>query len=204
MKVLAINGSPHENGNTYIALTQITAFLKEKGHDVEILQVGIKDFKGCTACSACLKSGKCIVNDEMNDYVAKMIASDAIILGSPVHYAGVSGQMKCFLDRAFYLATRNCELKGKVGAAVVAVRRTGGSTALDCLMKFLNYGEMVIANGCYWPVIHGWKAGEVLQDEEGLDTLNLLAQNIDWLLSLKETGKPYPDTKKRRMTSFIR
>ena len=196
MKVVAINGSPHVNGNTAQSLRTVLDIIGQRGIETEMLQVGNAAVKPCNACKACASAGRCVqYDDDVNMWIEKMEKADAIILGSPVYFAGIASPMKSFLDRAFYVCTRKGTLKGKIGAALVAVRRSGGSAALDNLTRYLTYSEMLVSSGSYWAIIHGQKEGEAQQDLEGKDTLEILAENIIWAINLREVGKfafPYP------------
>jgi multimeric flavodoxin WrbA len=211
MKVIAVNGSPNKEGNTYHALKIIEGRLKENNIDMEILHIGNKAVHGCIACGKCRenKDEKCIITDDsVNDCIQIIKAADGLILGAPVHYSGIPGTMKSFLDRIFYVATSNGGLfRQKVAAAAVAVRRSGGSSTLDGLYHFLAYSEMLIATSNYWNIIHGRMPGEVLKDDEGVQTLEVLGGNIAWLLKMKEQTKstlPAPAAVEKIATSFIR
>jgi multimeric flavodoxin WrbA len=211
MKVTAINGSPHKEGNTYHALARIGSILKENDIDFEIVHIGNKAIRGCTACGECFKraDGTCVFGDDVvNETVQTMKNSDGIILSSPVYYSGVAGTMKSFLDRAFFVAGASGGLfRHKVGAALVAVRRSGGSSTLDCLNHYLSYTEMIIASSNYWNIIHGRAAGEVLKDDEGMQALDVLAKNMVWILKMKEATKDTivpPQKAEKVYTSFIR
>ena len=211
MKVIAINGSPNKEGNTFHALTMVGEELIAAGIDFEILHVGHKMIHGCLACNKCAvnKDERCVIKtDDLNLWIQKLKEADGIIIGSPVHYSGIPGTMKSFLDRAFYVAGVNGGLfRQKVGAAVVAVRRTGGSATFDSLNHFLNYSEMVIATSNYWNVIHGRTPGEVVHDSEGVQIMNVLGKNMAWVLKMKEAtaGTIELPTKARKvMTNFIR
>ena len=211
MKVIAINGSPRKEGNTYHALKMIGDELLANGIEFEILHVGHKLIHGCIACGKCAenKDEKCsIKTDDINLWIQIMKAADGIILGSPVHYSGIAGTMKSFLDRLFYVSGSNGNLlRHKVAAAVVAVRRTGGSSTLDGLYHYLTYAEMIIATANYWNVIHGRSAGEVSQDGEGVQVMGVLGKNMAWLLKMKEatTGTIQPPLpEKKVVTNFIR
>jgi multimeric flavodoxin WrbA len=211
MKVIAVNGSPKKEGNTYNALKMVGDELLAGGIEFEILHVGHKLIHGCIACGKCAenKDEKCSIGtDDLNQWLQILKAADGIILGSPVHYSGVGGTMKCFLDRLFYVSGANGNLfRHKVAAAVVAVRRTGGSATLDCLYHYLTYAEMVLATSNYWIVIHGRTPNEVSQDAEGVQTMRVLGKNMAWLLRMKEatadTIKP-PVHEKKVVTNFIR
>ena len=211
MKMLAFNGSPNKNGNTYHAINLVAAELEKEGIETEIVQVGDKAIRGCIACYQCLKNQdeRCAIKgDEVNEWIQKMKQADAIILGSPVHYSAINGTMKSFLDRAFFVTGVNGGLlRHKVGAAVVAVRRSGGLPTFDQLNHFLNYSEMLLATSNYWNVIHGRAPGEALQDEEGMQIMRVLGKNMVWLMKLVENGKGVvaaPEKETKVFTSFIR
>jgi multimeric flavodoxin WrbA len=190
MKVIAINGSPHREGNTWHALKMVGEVLEEQGIEFEILHVGNTPVRGCMACGTCgkRKDEKCVYTaDPVNDWIQIMKKADGIILASPVYYSGVAGIMKCFLDRAFYVSGSNGNLfRHKVGAALAAVRRTGGSSTLDCLNHYLSYSEMIIASSHYWNVIHGKLPGDVLKDEEGVQIMQVLGSQMAWLLKMRD------------------
>lgn len=211
MKVLAINGSPNREGNTYHALTMIGSKLKEQGIEFEIVHVGNRAIRGCLACGKCRQNmnERCVITtDPLNDYIQIMKNADGLILASPVHYAGIPGTMKSFLDRVFYVAGSNGGMfRHKVGAAVVAVRRTGGSATFDSLNHYLTYSEMILATSNYWNVIHGRVAGEAIKDEEGVQIMEVLATNMAWIMKMKEQTResiPAPLPVNKVMTSFIR
>jgi len=211
MKVVAFNGSPHSKGNTFQAIQLVTNELEKEGIETEIITVGNKKISGCLACNNCIKTKdeKCVIRDDnVNDWIQKMKDADAIILGSPVHYAAMAGNMKSFLDRAFYVAGANNNLfRHKVGSSVVAVRRSGGLPTFNELNNFLNYSEMIIPTSNYWNVIHGTKPGEILQDEEGVQIMRVLGKNMAYLLKLIENGKDKvmaPEIEKKKYTNFIR
>ncbi|MEI8048040.1 MAG: flavodoxin family protein [Bacteroidota bacterium] len=211
MKVVAINGSPKKEGNTYHALRMVGTQLEENGIDFEIIHIGNKGVRGCLACGNCAKNKdeKCTTTgDNLNEWIQSMKNADGIILASPVYYAGIAGTMKCFLDRVFYVSGSNGGLfRQKVGAAVVAVRRTGGSVTFDSLNHYLTYSEMILATSNYWNIIHGRTPGEVEQDFEGAQIMTVLGNNMAWLLKMREQTRgilPAPTAVKKVMTSFIR
>ena len=211
MKVIAINGSPHKEGNTFHALNMVGMELKAAGIEFEIIHIGHKEIHGCMACNNCSKNRdeKCsIKKDDLNDWIQKLKNADGILIGSPVYYAGIPGTMKCFLDRVFYVAGSNGNLfRHKVGAAVVAVRRSGGTATFDSLNHYLLYSEMILATSSYWNVIHGTSPGEVENDEEGVQIMHTLGKNMAWLLKMKDaTSTTIEEPKKDRkvMTNFIR
>lgn len=210
MKVVAFNGSPKKEGNTYQAINIVASELEKEGIEVEIVHVGNKVIRGCLACNACAKNkdGKCIVeNDEVNLWIQKMNEADGIILGSPVHYSAIAGTMKSFLDRAFYVASGMGMLRHKVGASVVAVRRSGGTTTFNQLNNFINYAEMLMPSTNYWNVIHGTTPGEVLQDQEGVQIMRVLGKNMAWLMKSIEKSKDdleKPSKENKIYTNFVR
>ena len=211
MRVVAFNGSPHAEGNTWHAIRMVAAELENEGIETEIVQVGNKMIRGCIACNQCAKNGNqacSLPGDEVNEWIRKMKQADGIILGSPVHYSAIGGTMKSFLDRAFYVAGVNGGmLRHKVGASVVAVRRSGGVPTFDQLNNYLCYSEMLLPTSNYWNVIHGTRPGEAVRDEEGAQIMRVLGRNMGWLLKLVEHGegtvaKPGRETKS--YTNFIR
>lgn len=208
MKVIAINGSPKAEGNTYHALKLVTDELETQGICTEIIHVGNKSIRGCVACGGCAKNKneRCVIDDEVNEIIQKMKVADGIIIGSPVYYASIAGTMKCFLDRAFYTASANGGLfRHKVGASVVAVRRSGEVATFDHLNHYFTIGEMFLASSNYWNVIHGRMPGEALQDEEGVQIMRVVGKNMAFLLnSISQNSKSLPEKEAKIMTSFIR
>lgn len=209
MKVIAINGSPHPKGNTYHAICMVLDELQKEGIESEIIHVGALPVRSCIGCGQCrAKPGLChaFKDDGLNDAIEKIRGADGLILGSPVHFANVSGAMKCFCDRLFYVASSTSDiLFHKVGAAVVAVRRSGGITTWDTLQKYLQYVQMNIATTNYWGVIHGLTPGEVLQDDEGKQIMSELGKDMVWKLKMREQGLPYaPKPVEKVRTNFIR
>ncbi|NRT86574.1 flavodoxin family protein [Clostridium beijerinckii] len=211
MKVVAFNGSPKKNGNTYEAIKAVAEELKKENIDVEIVHVGNKVIRGCMACGGCARNmnEKCVMqNDEVNEWIQKMKEADGIILGSPVHYSAIAGTMKSFLDRAFYVTSvNNGMLRHKVGASVVAVRRSGGVPTFTQLNNYLNYSEMLMPTSNYWNVVHGTAPGEAVQDEEGMQIMRVLGKNMAWLLKLADSGKANVEESKgeeKVFTNFIR
>lgn len=210
MKVVAFNGSPRKEGNTYHAIKAVAAELEKEGIEVEIVHVGNKVIRGCLACNGCSrnKNEKCVIDDEVNEWVQKMKEADGIILGSPVHYAGIPGTMKSFLDRAFYVASSNNSLfRHKVGAGVVAVRRTGGIAVFQQLNNFINYSEMVVPTSNYWNIAHGTAPGEVIQDAEGMQIMSVLGKNMAWVMKSLDASKDIvkeSEAENKIFTNFIR
>ena len=210
MKVIAVNGSPKADGNTYNSLKLVGDELQKEGIEFEIIHIGNKVIRGCIACGSCAKTlnERCIFTDEVNDALQKLKAADGILLGSPVHYAGVAGTMKSFLDRLFYVAGANGNLfRHKVGATVVAVRRSGGVSTFDTLNHYINYAEMIMPGSNYWNVAHGRAPGEMLQDGEGVQVMRVLGKNMAWLLKALAASKeqvPASPKEEKVYTNFIR
>ena len=211
MKVVAINGSPKKDGNTYHGIKLAAEELDKNGIEVEIIHIGNKVVRGCMACGGCFKNKdeKCVFNDDIvNEAVQKMKNADGIILASPVHYSAIGGTMKSFLDRAFYVSGANGGLfRHKVGASLAAVRRSGGLPAFNQLNNYIHYSEMFIPGSNYWNVIHGRTPGEALKDEEGTQIMRILGKNMAWLMSAIKNGKksnPLPEKEDKIMTNFVR
>lgn len=208
MKVVAINGSPKANGNTYHALQIVTEQLEKDGISTEIIHIGNKNIRGCLACGGCAKNQneRCVIDDEINEVIQKMKDADGIIIGTPVYYASISGTMKCFLDRAFYVAGANGGLfRHKVGASVVAVRRSGEVATFDHLNHYFTIAEMFMPSSNYWNVIHGRLPGEVLQDKEGVQIMRVLGKNMSFLMkSIAQNAQNLPEKEPKIMTNFIR
>ena len=206
MKVLLLNGSPHERGCTYTALHEVAQALEVHGIKTEIFHVGVKPVAGCIACGKCRDTGACIFDDGVNTLAARLDEFDALVVGSPVYYAGPSGQITSFLDRLFYSASK--KLRGKPAAAVVSCRRGGATAAFDRLNKYFSINSMPIVTSQYWNQVHGNTPDEVLRDTEGLQTMRTLAENMAWLLRCIEAGKaagvPAPQYEAPVKTNFIR
>ncbi|MGK0466321.1 flavodoxin family protein [Clostridium sp.] len=211
MKVVAFNGSPNKEGNTYQAIKLVANELEKEGIETEIINVGDKSIRGCIACNKCLKNQneQCVLpGDEVNGWIQKMKEADGIILGSPVHFSAMGGTMKSFLDRAFYVVGVNGGiLRHKVGTSVVAVRRAGGIPTFNQLNNYINYSEMLMPTSNYWSVINGTSPGEALQDKEGVQIMRLLGKNMVWLMKLVENGigkVEAPEKERKIMMNFIR
>ena len=211
MKVVAFNGSPKANGNTNQALEMVGEALKKEGIDFEIIHVGNKIIAGCVGCGMCFKNKdeKCILPGEhVNEWIQKMKEADGILFGSPVYFASMNATLKAFMDRAFYVGTSNNGLfRHKVGAAVIAVRRTGGIPAYNEINNYLTYSEMFIPGSNYWNVIHGRMPGQVHEDLEGTQIMEVLGKNMAWLLKVLQLGKeniPAPPREKKVYMGFNR
>ncbi|PKM96312.1 MAG: flavodoxin family protein [Firmicutes bacterium HGW-Firmicutes-1] len=211
MKVIAFNGSPNKEGNTYQAIRILGQELEKEGIEMEIIHVGNKVIRGCVACGQCAKNNneRCIQSDDdVNEWIQKMKKSDGVILGSPVHYSSIGATMKAFLDRAFYVTSvNNGMLRHKVGVAVVVARRAGGVPTFHQLNNYISYSEMLIPTSNYWNIFFGTKSEDILQDEEGIQTLRVLGKNMVWAMQLIEHGKSSvkePGREKKSFTNFIR
>ena len=206
MKVLLINGSPHKDGCTFTALNEVAKTLEKNGIETEILYLGVKPIAGCIACGKCSQLGKCFIDDKVNEILARSDEFDGLVIGSPVYYAGPSGQIRAFLDRLFYAGGRR--FAGKPGAAVVSCRRGGATAAFDQLNKYFTISSMPIVSSQYWNQVHGAYAEQVLQDEEGMQTMRTLGNNMAWLLKCiqlgKENGISLPEREPPVWTNFVR
>lgn len=204
MKVLAINGSPHEKGCTFTAISLLAEELKRQKIETEIVSIGTKPLQGCIACGKCRENALCIFDDIVNVCIKKMKEADGIIIGSPVYYSGISGQMKSFLDRFFYAGP---DLRFKVGVAVTSLRRSGGVDTFHQLNNFFNLAQVITVPSFYWNVIHGSTPDETLQDLEGVQIMRTLGKNMAWLLKAVSQAKetlPLPEQDTRVFTNFIR
>ena len=206
MKVLLINGSPHKEGCTFTALNEVAKTLEKNGIETEILYLGVKPIAGCIACGKCSQLGKCFIDDKVNEILARCDEFDGVVIGSPVYYAGPSGQIRAFLDRLFYAG--GWRFAGKPGAAVVSCRRGGATAAFDQLNKYFTISSMPIVSSQYWNQVHGAYAEQVLQDEEGMQTMRTLGNNMAWLLKCiqlgKENGITLPEREPPVWTNFVR
>lgn len=206
MKVLLINGSPRPKGCTYTALCEVAKELEKENIETEIFHVGNKPIRGCTACGGCSKNNKCVFDDDtVNIALEKARHADGFVFGSPVHYAGASGQITSFLDRFFYAGSG---FEYKPGAAVVSCRRGGSTAAFEQLNKYFTISNMPIVSSQYWNMVHGNTPDEVRQDLEGMQTMRTLGKNMAWLLKSiqagREAGIALPEKEPRAVTNFIR
>ena len=205
MKVLLINGSPHAKGNTYVALHEMEKVFSQEGVETELLHVGGKSIRGCIACRACAKTGKCVFDDAVNELAPKFEACDGMVVGSPVYYASANATLIAFLTRLFF--STHFDKTMKVGAAVAAARRGGLSSTFDELNKFFTISGMPVASGQYWNSIHGREPGEAEQDTEGLQGMRTLARNMTFLMKSIALGKEaygLPEKEALRHMNFIR
>lgn len=186
MKIVAINGSPRKKGNTSILLEEMLKVFQAEGIITELVQLGNKPVHGCTACGICKEKqdGKChIKNEHLNYCIDKMVEADGIILGSPVYFADVTTEIKALIDVAGYVTRASGHLlKRKVGAGVIAVRRGGALHTFETLNNFFLINQMIVPGSSYWNFAVGRNPGDVLNDEEGMQTIIKLAENMAWTL----------------------
>lgn len=210
MKVLLVNGSPHKEGCTYTALTEVAKTLDEEGIDSEIFWIGTKPLSGCTSCWTCAKTGRCVHNDRVNDFLDIAGNADGFVFGSPVHFASATGAITSFMDRVFYadLLSRKRSFYLKPAAAVVSARRAGTTATFDQLNKYFTISEMPIISSRYWNMVHGTNPEEVKKDLEGLQIMRILARNMTFHLKCKEAGLKMgvslPAKEEGVYTNFIR
>ncbi len=205
MKVLLVNGSPHANGNTYIALNEMKKIFDESGIDSEIIHIGNKDIRGCIDCSACAKTGKCCFDDAVNETAHLFEEADGLVVGTPVYYASANATLVAYLDRLFF--STHFDKTMKVGAAVAAARRGGITATFDELNKYFTICGMPVVSGQYWNGIHGSQPGEADQDAEGLQQMRTLAKNMVFLMKSIALGKEQlglPEKEKKIYTNMIR
>lgn len=205
MHILMINGSPHKEGNTYLALREMEKIFLEENITCEIVHIGNKAIRGCIACRSCAEKGKCVFDDCVNEIASKFESCDGLVIGSPVYYASANGTLVSFLDRLFFSTPFDKTMK--VGACVVAARRGGLSATFDELNKYFTISGMPVASGQYWNSIHGREIGEAAQDAEGLQGMRTLARNMAFLMKSIALGKEkfgLPEKEVRQATNFIR
>lgn len=205
MKVLVLNGSPRVNGNTSLALEEMRKIFEAEGVEVEIKQVGNLDIRGCIACGHCFETGKCVFNDIVNELAPKFEEADGLVIASPVYYASANATLIACLDRLFY--STHFDKTMKVGASVVCARRGGCSAAFDELNKYFTIVNMPVASSQYWNSIHGREKGQADLDEEGKQTMRVLARNMTFLMKSIALGKEQfglPETETRVYTHFVR
>ena len=204
MKVLILNGSPRANGNTSLAVSEMKKVFDKEGIETEIVQVGNKDIRGCVACGACGKLGKCVFDDIVNEVAEKFKEADGLVLASPVYYASANATLIALLDRLFY--STHFDKTMKVGASVVCARRGGCSATFDELNKYFTISNMPVASSQYWNSIHGRGPGEAYMDEEGKQVMRVLARNMTFLMKSIALGKEkygLPKTEEHAWTNFI-
>lgn len=205
MKVLMLNGSPKSEGNTATALAEMRTVFENEGIEVDYVHVGQLAVRGCCACGACSKLGKCAIDDVVNELALKLDACDGIVIGSPVYYAALNGTLVSLLDRLFY--SSRFDKRMKVAAGIVVARRGGCSAAFDQLNKYFTISGMALATSQYWNSVHGALPGQASEDAEGLQTMRTLASNMTFLMKSIALGKEkygLPEKEKLQRTNFIR
>ncbi|MDD4274848.1 MAG: flavodoxin family protein [Desulfobacter postgatei] len=210
MKVILVNGSPHPKGCTFTALKTVAKVLEEEEIQSLIFHIGTKPMSGCIGCGKCEKTGRCAFSDRVNEFINLAEEADGFVFGSPVHYAAATGSMTCFMDRAFFpsFCAQSDIFRLKPGAAVVSARRSGTSTTLDQLNKYMTWAEMPVISSRYWNMVHGNTPEEVMHDLEGLQIMRVLGKNMAWFLACKQAGEnvgiAIPGKETRIATNFIR
>ena len=205
MKVLMLNGSPRANGNTARALSELENTFAAEGIETETVQIGNKEIRGCLSCFSCYKTGKCVIDDIVNELAKKLGECDGLIVASPVYYASPNGTLLACLDRLFY--STHFDKRMKVGASVAVARRGGCSATFDILNKYFTISGMPLASSQYWNSVHGAKPGQAQEDLEGLQTMRTLARNMTFLMKSIALGKEefgLPEQEVKTPTNFIR
>lgn len=205
MNVLIINGSPRINGNTSIALNEMTKIFDAEGISTKVVQIGNKDIRGCVACGSCHQIGKCVFNDVVNELAPDFEAADGLVVATPVYYASANATLIACLDRLFY--STHFDKTMKVGASVAVARRGGCSAAFDELNKYFTICGMPVASSQYWNSVHGREKGDAAQDDEGLQTMRVLARNMSFLMkgiALAKEMYGLPEAEEWTPTHFIR
>lgn len=206
--VTLISGSPHENGTTAFALGVVAKTLNEKAVETEIIQIGHMTLRGCTACGECMRSEfkkGCVIGkiDGLNKIAEKIHNSNGLVIGSPVYYAGINGTLKSFLDRLFYSGSG--KFRFKPAAGVVAMRRAGGTAALQTINQYFEFAEMLITPTMYWSGIHGTNGEQASRDEEAVQMMQVIGRNMAYLLQLQsKSDLPVPEPVKKIKTNFIK
>lgn len=211
MKVMIVNGSSHENGTTMVAINEMIKVFDEEGVETEVIQLGSKPIPDCLQCNYCVKNGRCVFDDEVNEFVEKAADADGFVFASPVYYAHPSGRLYSFLDRVFFsssCADGSAAFRFKPGAAIAVARRGGTSATFDGINKYFGISQMPVAGSTYWNMVHGLRANDAPKDEEGMQTMRNLARNMIWMMRCfkagKDAGIPYPDSESGAMTNFIK
>lgn len=205
MKVLILNGSPHPESNTTIAINELVRIFDGENIGTEVCQIGNKDIRGCIGCNTCFERGKCVFDDIVNEMAVKFEKADGLIVASPVYYASANATLIALLDRLFYSSRFDKTMK--VGASVVVARRGGCSATFDELNKYFTLSGMPVASSQYWNSVHGNEKGEAAQDAEGLQTMRTLARNMSFLIKSIALGKEkygLPEKEPWAATNFIR
>ena len=211
MKVILVNGGPHKDGCVNTALEEVAKALNKENIETEIFWLGVKPISGCIACKTCAKTGKCVFDDVVNEFVEKAKDADGFIFGSPVHYAGATGAITSFMDRVFYSASlsgKGDRFMFKPAACAISARRAGTTATYDQLNKYFGITQMPIISSRYWNMVHGNTPEQVKQDEEGMQAMRILGRNMAYYLKCIEAGKNRginpPEQEETTFTNFIR
>lgn len=205
MKVLMINGSPRKDGNTAMAVEEMKKTFEQEGIEVDVVNIGTENIRGCIACGTCRKKGSCVFDDLVNKTAPKLVEADGVVFATPVYYASANGTLISFLDRLFYSCS--CDKTMKVGASVAVARRGGLTATFDELNKYFTISGMPVASGYYWNGVHGAAKGEAAEDGEGMQMMRYLAQNMSFLMKSVALGKErygLPERETRVFTNFVR
>jgi len=205
MKVLLVNGSPHEKGCTYTSLKEVADTLEGKGISTEIHWIGSGDVPGCKACGYCRSKGCCVRDDDVNSIGSRIDEFDGFVFGAPVYYSGPAGQLCSWMDRFFYAYGK--KVRGKVAASVVNARRGGNTASFERLNQYYLMNDLVVPGSQYWNMTHGRTPDDVMKDREGLQTMRTLGSNMAWILKCIEAGRKagidYPEREPPQVTNFI-
>ena len=211
MKVMLVNGGPHKNGCVNVALEEVAKELNKENVETEIFWIGVKPIVGCIACKTCAKTGKCVFDDVVNEFVEKAKDADGFIFGSPVHYAGATGAITSFMYRVFYSAFqagKGDRFLFKPAATVISARRAGTTATYDQLNKYFGITQMPIISSRYWNMVHGQTPEDVKKDEEGMQIMRILGRNMAYYLKCIEAGKEKgivpPAQEPTNFTNFIK
>ena len=205
MKVLMINGSPHKDGNTAFCLEEMKKTFEAEAIEVDVVNIGTANIRGCIACGTCRKKGACAFEDLVNETAPKLVEADGVVVATPVYYASANGSLISFLDRLFYSCS--CDKTMKVGASVAVARRGGLTATFDELNKYFTISGMPVASGYYWNGVHGGAKGDVLEDGEGMQMMRYLAKNMTFLMKSIALGRErfgLPEREPRIFTNFVR
>ena len=211
MKVILVNGGPHREGCTYTALREVEKTLNEEGIETEIFWIGLKPLAGCIACNTSSRTGKCVYDDAVNEFVEKAKDADGFIFGTPVHYGSATGMITSFMDRVFYSASRaglGGRFSFKPASAVISARRAGTTATYDQINKYFGIMQMPIISSRYWNMVHGSTPEDVKKDEEGMQIMRILGRNMAYYLKCIEAGREkgieLPKHEETKFTNFIR
>jgi multimeric flavodoxin WrbA len=178
-KVLLISGSPKAEGNTAFLMQECARVIREHGVDAEVVSLAGMKIESCIACGHCSKTGKCSLNDGLNEIIAKLRPAQGFLIGAPVYFGTARGDAMCALQR-IGCVSRNSDrfLTGKVGGPVAVARRGGHTLTLQEMLMFFLINDMIVTGSNYWNMVFGRLPGEAANDEEGMDTVRHFAANV--------------------------